>query len=251
MIVVKSPSEIEAMAKAGRVVAQVFEELAVFIRPGLTTKQIADHAEQIIRAAGAIPSFLNYGKPPFPGTICVSVDDEVVHGIPDNSRVIRAGSIVSTDVGALLEGWHADAARTYIVGETDPKIAQLVAETEQAFWKGFEQAQAGNRLGDVQAAIQAHATRFGYGIVRELTGHGIGRNLHEDPSIPNYGKKGHGPRLEAGMVLAIEPMLNLGTARVNILDDDWTVVTADGQASAHYENTIAITDDGPRVLTAL
>lgn len=251
MIVVKSPSEIEAMAKAGRVVALVFEDLANFIKPGLTTQAIADRAEQIIRSAGAIPSFLNYGKPPFPGTICVSVNDEVVHGIPDARRVIHAGDIVSTDVGALLDGWHGDAARTYPVGALDPKIAQLVTETEQAFWKGFAQAQVGNRLGDIQAAIQAHANLYGFGIVRELTGHGIGRNLHEDPSIPNYGKKGHGPRLEAGMVLAIEPMLNLGTARVRILEDDWTVVTADGKASAHYENTIAVTNDGPRVLTAL
>lgn len=251
MIQIKSPQEIEAMAKAGRVVAQVFEALESFIKPGLTTLQIANEAERIIRGAGAVPSFLNYGMPPFPGVICLSLDEEVVHGIPTAQRVVKNGSIVSADVGALLEGWHADAARTYLVGEVNEEARQLVKETEQAFWAGFEQAQVGNRLGDIQAAIQAHAEHFQYGIVRELTGHGIGRRLHEDPSIPNYGKRGRGPRLEAGMVLAIEPMLNLGTARVEILDDDWTVVTADGQVSAHYENTIAITDEGPRVLTAL
>ncbi len=251
MIEIKSPSEIEAMAKAGRIVALVFEDLATFIKPGMSTMQIADRAERIIRAEGAIPSFLNYGKPPYPGAICVSVNEEVVHGIPHTHHVIKDGDVVSTDVGAYLDGWHGDAARTYLVGNVDPEVAQLVRETEAAFWKGFEQAQVGKRLGDIQAAIQEHAELFGYGIVHELTGHGIGRNLHEDPSIPNYGKKGHGPRLEAGMVLAIEPMLNLGSAKVEILADDWTIITADGQCSAHYENTVAITEDGPRILTTL
>ncbi len=251
MITIKSTSEIEAMAKAGRIVALVFEELKTFIKPGVTTLKIAEVADKVIRAQSAIPSFLNYGRPPFPGVICVSVDDEVVHGIPSPNRILQDGSVVSVDVGALLDGWHADAARTYLVGEVSDAVAELVRETEASFWKGFEKARVGNRLGDIQSAIQTHAKRFGFGIVRELTGHGIGRNLHEDPPIPNYGKAGYGPRLEAGMVLAVEPMLNLGTARVAMLEDNWTIVTADGKASAHYENTFAITEDGPRILTAL
>lgn len=251
MIELKSQPEVEAMARAGRVVAEVFEALSALVRPGLSTKDLADEAERVIRAAGAVPSFLNYGTPPFPGVICTSLDDEVVHGIPSARRILEAGSIVSVDVGAYLGGWHGDAARTFLVGAVEEEVARLVAETERAFWLGVEQARPGKRLGDICAAIEAHAKACGYGIVRELTGHGIGRALHEDPSIPNYGKAGHGPRLQAGMVLAIEPMLNLGTARVELLEDDWTVVTADGKPSAHYENTIAVTDEGPRVLTAL
>lgn len=207
--------------------------------------------EAIIRGEGAVPSFLNYGQPPFPGSACVSVNDEVVHGIPSADRILKEGDIVSIDVGAYLDGWHGDAARTYAVGEISEEVAALIRNTEASFWAGFEQAKVGNRIGDVSAAIEAVARSFNYGVVKELTGHGVGTELHEDPQVPNYGRAGHGPRLQAGMVIAVEPMLNLGTARIDILDDEWTIVTADGKYSCHYENIIGITEDGPLILTKL
>lgn len=240
-----------SIAKAGRIVAMVLEDMKTFIRPGISTLDIDKRVESIIRGEGAIPSFLNYGTPPFPASACVSVNEEVVHGIPTAERILKEGDIVSVDVGAYLDGWHGDAARTIPVGEVSEEVAALIRNTEASFWAAFEMAKVGNRLGDISHAVEQVALEFNYGVVKELTGHGIGANLHEDPQIPNYGRAGHGPRLQAGMVIAVEPMLNLGTARIDVLDDDWTIVTRDGKYSAHYENTIGITEDGPVILTAL
>ena len=249
MVQLKSPTEIVKMQRAGRVVALVFEALTDLIRPGVSTFELDQRAEQVIRGEGAIPSFLGYGKPPFPGSICVSINQEVVHGIPSHTRLLKEGDIVSVDVGAELDGFHGDAARTYAVGQISPEVAQLIKVTEECFWIGFEQAQIGNRLGDISSAIAQHAESFGFGVVRELTGHGIGRHLHEDPDVPNYGRKGHGLRITPGLVIAVEPMINLGTKEIEVLDDEWTIVTLDGRQSSHYENTIAITKDGPIITT--
>lgn len=251
MIYLKSKEELNAMARSGRVVAKVFQAMEGFIRPGITTADIDLEVKRIIEGEGAIAAFRDYGDPPFPGHCCISVDEEVVHGIGRPDRMLEEGSVVSVDVGALLDGWYSDACRTFAVGKISPEIQGLLDCCERAFWKGFEQAKIGNRLGDIQAAIQAEALAGGYGIVKELTGHGVGRSLHEDPSIPNYGRAGHGVRLEEGMVFAVEPMFTLGSARIGILDDEWTIVTQDGKAAAHYENTFAITKDGPRILTCL
>ncbi|MDD2213427.1 MAG: type I methionyl aminopeptidase [Oscillospiraceae bacterium] len=249
MIEIKTMQEIEEMKPASRVVAEVLKDMKTFIRPGISTLDIDRRCEEIIRSFGAEPSSKNYGDPPFPGAVCVSVDDEVVHGIGRADHIIRDGMIVSVDVVAKLNGWHGDAARTYPVGTVRPEVLELIKVTEQCFWAGFEQARPGNRLGDISAAVQAVAVKHGYGIVRELTGHGIGREMHEDPEVLNYGHAGHGPRLQSGMVLAIEPMINLGTAAVEVLEDEWTIVTRDGKPSCHYENTVALTEAGPIALT--
>jgi len=249
MVQLKTSAEIEKMQKAGRVVALVFEALSDLIKPGVSTFELDRKAEQVIRGEGAVPSFLGYGTPPFPASICVSINQEIVHGIPSHSRILKEGDIVSVDVGAELDGFHGDAARTFPVGEISPEVAQLVKVTEECFWIGFEKSQIGNRIGDISSAIAQHAESFGYGVVRELTGHGIGRHMHEDPDVPNYGKKGHGLRITAGLVIAIEPMINLGTRNIEVLDDEWTIVTADGRQSSHYENTIAITPNGPIITT--
>ncbi len=252
MIHIYAPSEIEGIRRANEVVAKVLVELADFIKPGVSTLQINDYAEKIIRDAGARPAFLNYGEPPFPATVCSSVEDEVVHGIPRADRILKEGEIVSIDVGAELNGFYGDSARTYAVGTISEEKARLIRDTQRAFEAGMAAAKVGNRIGDISAAVQAVANEAGLGIVRDLTGHGIGRSLHEDPSIPNFGKAGRGPRLEAGMVLAIEPMLNLGTGRVTFDEEDgWTVRTLDGKPAAHYENTIAITAEGPVILSKL
>lgn len=249
MIRYKTKAEIESIHKSGLIVVDVFEKLQELIRPGVSTFEIDQLAEQIIRSHGAVPSFLNYGDPPFPGSICASINEEVVHGIPSKERILRDGDILSVDVGALLNGYHSDAARTYAVGTISDEVRKLMEVTEECFWKGFEQVRIGNRLGDVSAAIEEHATSHGYGVVRELTGHGIGKNLHEDPDVPNFGKMGHGLRIEAGLVIAVEPMINMGSRAVTIMEDDWTIVTLDGKPSSHYENTIAATQDGPLLLT--
>lgn len=251
MIHIRTKEEMEAIGRAGRVVAIVHEDMKTFVKPGISTLDIDTRVEAIIRSEGATPSFLNYGEPPFPASACVSVNDEVVHGIPSAERILQVGDIVSIDVGAYLDGWHGDAARTYPVGEIAPEVAALIENTEASFWAAFEKAQVGNRIGDVAHAVETVARKFNYGVVRELTGHGVGASLHEDPQVPNYGKPGYGPRLQAGMVIAVEPMLNLGTARIDILDDEWTIVTADGKFSSHYEHTIGITEDGPVILTKL
>ena len=249
MVQLKSSAEIVKMQKAGRIVAQVFDALQEIIRPGVSTYELDQRAEEVIRGEGAIPSFLNFGKPPFPGSICVSINEEVVHGIPSKHRFLKEGDIVSLDVGTILDGYQGDAARTFPVGKISPEVAQLVKVTEECFWIGFEQAKAGNRLGDLSNAIQMHAESFGYGVVRELTGHGIGRNMHEDPDVPNYGRKGHGLRIVPGLCIAVEPMITLGKKEIEVLDDDWTIVTADGKPASHYENTIAVTEDGPIITT--
>lgn len=251
MLRLKSSEEIQRIRNAGRIVALVLEAMKTLVRPGVSTLELDAEAEAIIRKAGAVPSFKGYGDPPFPGSICSSIDEEVVHGIPSASRILTEGQIISVDVGAYFEGFHADAARTFGVGAIDADKAKLIRITEASFWAGFAQAIIGNRIGDLSAAVQAVAEAEGYGVVRELTGHGVGRKLHEDPDLPNYGHPGRGLRLEAGLVLAMEPMINMGTRNIAILEDGWTIITKDRKPSAHYENTFAITPDGPVILTAL
>lgn len=251
MVQLKNSDEIGKIAAAGKIVAKVLAEMEQIIAPGISTLDLDSKARKIIENAGAIPSFLGYGTPPFPASICASIDNEIVHGIPRSDRILEEGSIISIDVGALLNGFHADAARTFKVGKVGDQAAELIEVTEKCFWQAFSLAVQGNRTGDLSHAVQACAENRGYGVVRELTGHGVGRRLHEEPDLPNYGRPGHGYRLEPGMVLAMEPMINLGSRHVMMLDDGWTIVTRDGKPSAHYENTFAITADGPVVLTKL
>lgn len=252
MIRLKSPEEIDRMRRAGAVVAAVFEKIAPLMLPGVTTYEIDRVAHEEIERHGAIPSFLDYPGEfsPFPAATCISIDSEVVHGIPSQERFLEDGMIVSVDVGAYLDEMHGDAARTYLIGEVDPEIRKLVEETEKSFWKGFEQAKIGNRIGDISHAVEAHVKPFGFGVIEVLTGHGVGYDLHEDPSLPNFGRKGRGVRLAAGMTLALEPMITLGSPRVQLEQDGWTFVTRDGKPSSHYENTFAITEQGPIILTA-
>ncbi len=251
MIIRKSREEIALMARAGAVVAAAHEEVAAQLRPGMTTLELDRVAERVIRGHGATPSFKGYRG--FPATLCTSPDDRIVHGIPSADDVLDEGTVISIDCGAIVEGFHGDSAVTWIVGgedTVDPEVATLVRATRTAMWRGLGQVVAGNRLGDVGAAIEAVADDHGFGVVREYVGHGIGRALHEDPSVPNYGTPGRGSKLATGWVIAVEPMFNLGSERTRTLDDGWTVVTADGSVSAHWEHTIAITEDGPQVLTA-
>lgn len=248
MIYLKSQREIGLMRQAGRIVALAHEEIKNAIKPGVTTQQLDEIAERIIRSHGALPAFKGYGG--FPGSICASVNEEVVHGIPGGRKLIE-GDIISVDIGVNLNGYFADAAKTHGVGEITPEAQALIRVTRECFYKGLEQCVAGRRLSDIGQAIQAHAEASGYGVVRDLVGHGIGTALHEDPQVPNYGPAGKGPRLQVGMVLAIEPMINLGTYRVKTLSDDWTVVTLDNSLSAHYEHTVAITETGFELLTVL
>ena len=250
MIQYKQKDEIRKMAAAGHIVAQVLEVMGEMVRPGITTGALDKKARDIIEKAGAVPSFLGYGQPPFPGAICASVDSEVVHGIPSDTRYLEEGSIISIDVGAYLNGYHGDAARTFCVGQVRPEVRQLVEITEACFWEAFKLAQPGSRLGDLSSAIQLLAESHHYGVVRELTGHGIGQNLHEIPDLPNYGRKGRGLRLEPGLVIAMEPMINLGGRQIKMEQDGWTITTVDGLPSAHYENTFAVTESGPVILTA-
>ena len=249
MLRLKSADDLSRIRESGRIVAEVLEQLGAMVAPGISTLELDAAAEAIIRRQGGVPSFKGYGDPPFPGSICASIDEEVVHGIPKASRILREGQIISIDVGAYLNGFHADAARTFAVGTIDEAKAQLIRVTEESFWAGLAQAIVGNRLGDISAAVQAVAESHGYGVVRELTGHGVGRQLHEDPDLPNYGHAGRGMRLEPGLVLAMEPMINMGSRHVSILEDGWTIIASDRKPSAHYENTFAITLDGPQVLT--
>lgn len=258
MIIKKSRREVEKMAVAGALVAKAHEAVREAVVPGATTKDLDDVAEKVIVGDGGIPSFKGYGGrhgsvPPFPGTLCTSVNDQIVHGIPSSDVVLREGDLIKLDCGAIVDGYHGDSAATWIVGGEDavaPGVARLVAETRRGMWAGIHQFVAGNRLGDIGAAVEAVANEHGYGVVREYVGHGIGRSLHEDPSVPNYGTPGRGNRLSKGLVLAIEPMFNLGSEETRTLNDHWTVVTADAQLSAHWEHTVALTADGPRVLTA-
>lgn len=246
-VTIKSAREIERMREAGRILSITHEELSKALKPGMTTWDIDHMGEEIIRSYGCIPSFLNYNG--YPASICVSVNDEVVHGIPDKKRFLQEGDIVSLDAGVIYEGYHSDAARTYGIGEITPSAGQLIEVTRQCFFEGIKFAKSGNHLGDISAAIQKYAESFGYGVVRDLVGHGIGANLHEDPEVPNFAQKRRGIILRPGMTLAIEPMINEGTPDVEWLDDDWTVVTEDGTLSAHYENTILITEGEPEILS--
>lgn len=246
-ITIKSEREIELMAEAGKILERVHNELEKALRPGMSTKDIDTLGEEIIRSYGCIPSFLNYNG--YPASICVSVNQEVVHGIPDKHRIIQEGDIVSLDAGVIYKGYHSDAARTYAVGEVSEEAKKLIQVTKESFFEGIKFAKAGNYLFDISGAIGRYAEERGYGVVRDLCGHGIGTALHEAPEIPNYVVGRKGVRLRPGMTLAIEPMINIGTHEVDWLDDDWTVVTRDGSLSAHYENTILITEGEPRILS--
>lgn len=246
-VTIKTPREIELMREAGRILAKVHNELGKIIKPGITTLEIDRVGEELIRSYGCEPSFLNYNG--YPASICVSVNEEVVHGIPSPKRIIKEGDIVSLDAGVIYKGYHSDAARTHIVETASEEASKLVEVTKQCFFEGIKFAKPGNHLHDISNAIGAYAEKFGYGVVRDLVGHGIGSHLHEDPPIPNYIIKSRGPKLLPGMTLAIEPMINAGTYKVSWLDDDWTVVTRDGKLSAHYENTVLITEDGCEILS--
>jgi methionyl aminopeptidase len=248
VIIRKSPDEIERMRRAGRLVGHTLTVVSEAVRPGVTLLELDALAEQTIRAAGAVPSFLGYHG--FPATLCLSPNDWIVHGIP-NGYALREGDILSIDCGAIVEGWHGDAAVTVGVGRVDEAARRLMATTEQAMWAGIAQVRAGNRLSDIGHAVERVAAGPGYGVVREYVGHGIGTRMHEEPQVPNYGRPGRGLRLDVGLVLAIEPMLNEGGPETEVLDDHWTVVTRDGSRSAHFEHTVAITPDGPEVLTLL
>ncbi len=249
MIIRKSPSELELMARAGRVVADLHEVLRDALRPGISTGHLDAIAERELRSRGAIPSFKGYRG--FPATLCTSVNDQIVHGIPSKDVLLREGDLVKIDAGAVVDGYHGDSAVTWIVGDSAPDGArELVETTRAALWDGLLAAMPGGRLGDISAAVERRALTRRYGVVREYVGHGIGRALHEDPQVPNYGRAGRGPRLSPGLVLAIEPMFNAGSPETRLLDDGWTVITADGSLSAHWEHTVAITEDGPWVLTA-
>lgn len=246
MIVLKTEQEIEYMRAAGRLVGQTLEVLKKAICPGITTRELDHMAEQFIRRAGAVPAFKGYCG--FPASICSSINEQVVHGIP-GPRQLQDGDIISIDIGVKLNRYYGDAAITLPVGEVDPAILKLLSVTEQALNKAIGQAIEGNRLSDISHAVQLHAEAYGYGVVRDYVGHGIGQRMHEDPQIPNYGPPGRGPLLKSGMTLAIEPMINCGTPDVEVLADDWTVVTVDRKISAHFEHTVAITDGEPEILT--
>ena len=238
------------MRGAGRILAGILDILHAELRPGITTGDLDAIAERMIRDAGAIPSFKGYGtNPPFPGSICASVNDEVVHGIPSRRRRLAAGDVVSIDIGCILDGWHADCARTWIIGDVPPEVSALVDATRRGMEAGIAAARPGNRLGDIGHAIETVAHERGYGIVRPFVGHGIGRSMHEDPQVPNYGAPGTGLRIEAGMCFAIEPMFTMGRDDVFVADDNWTVRTSDASLAAHFENTIAVTEGGPEILT--
>ena len=246
-VTIKSAREIELMREAGRILAKVHEELGKAIQPGMSTLDIDCLGEKLIRGFGCVPSFKNYNG--YPASICVSVNNEVVHGIPNKHHIIQEGDIVSLDAGVIYKGYHSDAARTHAVGQISPEAQKLIDVTRQSFFEGIKFAKAGNHLNDLSSAIQAYAESFGYGVVRDLVGHGIGSHLHEDPEVPNFSRNRKGIKLVPGMTLAVEPMINIGTPNVEWLDDDWPVVTKDGSLSAHYEHTILITDGEPEILS--
>ncbi len=246
MIVLKSRDEVEIMRRAGRVVARTLDLVGREIRPGMTTADLDALIEEFIRSEGAIPAFKNYQG--YPGSACVSIDDEVVHGIP-GKRVIKEGEIVSVDVGSIVDEFYGDSARTFAIGEISPEKAKLMEYTQKALMAGIDKARKDNKLGAISEAVQKVAESQGYGVVRQLVGHGIGRKMHEEPQVPNFGSANEGPVLKTGMVIAIEPMINMGTYEVKTMPDGWTVVTADGRPSAHFEHTVAITDNGPDILT--
>lgn len=246
-VTIKSEREIELMRISCKLLEEVHDELAKIIKPGISTWEINKVGEELIRERGGIPNFLNYNG--YPASICTSVNEEVVHGIPRKDRILHEGDIVSLDAGLIYKGYHSDAARTHAVGKVSPEVQQLMDVTKQSFFEGIKKAKAGNHLYDISNAIDEFIKPYGYGIVRELVGHGIGTQLHEDPQIPNFRQFRRGLKLRPGMTLAVEPMINLGRCDVEWLDDDWTVVAEDGLPSAHYENTILITEGEPEILT--
>jgi len=246
-VTIKSPRELELMREAGKILAKVHAGLEKELKAGMTTFEVDRLGEEMIRSFGCIPSFKNYNG--YPASVCVSINEEVVHGIPSKKRIIKEGDVVSLDIGVLHKGYHSDAARTHAVGEVPEPVKLLIERTRQSFFEGIKYAVAGNRLHEISNAIGDYAESFGYGVVEDLCGHGIGSHLHEDPEIPNFRQLRRGIKLRPGMTLAIEPMINMGTADVFWLDDDWTVVAADRSLSAHYENTIVITEGKPEILT--
>lgn len=248
-ISIKSEKEIELMRRSGNILAKVLKELEDYIKPGISTSDIDKRCYDIIKSYNCIPSFLDYNG--FPASICVSVNEEVVHGIPNEKNILRDGDIVSLDCGVIYNGYHSDAARTVPVGEITEEARKLIEVTRQSFYEGIKFARAGKHLHEISEAIQVYVESFGYSVVRDLVGHGIGKNLHEEPQVPNFKQKNRGPRLAEGMTLAIEPMINIGRYDVYWLDDNWTVVTEDGSLSAHYENTVLITEGEPEILTIL
>lgn len=246
-VTIKSQHEIEIMREAGHILATVHEELKKLVEPGISTMELNRYADKLIRQHGCIPSFLNYNG--YPASLCVSVNDEVVHGIPSKRRILKDGDIVSLDCGVIYREYQSDAARTYAVGNISEEAQRLIDVTKQSFFEGIKYAKPGNHLYDISAAIQKYVESNGFSVVRDLVGHGIGRQMHEDPQIPNFKQRGRGIKLRPGMTLAIEPMVNMGAYDVWFLEDDWTVVSRDGSYSAHYENTILITEDEPRLLS--
>ncbi len=247
MITIKNAKEIELMRISSRIVAETFEYVSTLIKPGISTGEIDQKIERFVLSKGAYPAFKGlYG---FPASACISIDEEVVHGIPSRKRILTEGQIVSIDVGVRFKGYYGDSAYTFAVGEISEEKKRLMRITWEALYKGIEQARVGNRLQDISATIQEYAESHGYSVVRDLVGHGIGKKLHEDPQVPNYGKRGRGPLLKAGFTLAIEPMVNMGTEKVYTRSDNWTIVTADHQPSAHYEHTVVLVDGEPEILT--
>lgn len=246
MITIKNSQEIASMKKSGQITAAAMEAAKAVIRPGVTTKEIDNAVHKAITSRGATPSFLGYGG--FPASACVSVNDEVIHGIPGD-RVIRTGDLVKIDVGAFFEGFHGDCAATFAVGKVSAEAKKLMDATRQSFYEGIKFARVGYRISDISHAVEEYAARFGFGIVRQWTGHGVGRQLHEDPEVPNFGKPGHGPRLLPGMTICVEPMINIGSYEVKVMQDNWTVKTIDHSLSAHYEHSILITTGDPVLLT--
>ena len=247
MITLKSPHEIDLMRRSGKITAAARALAGEMVKPGVTTQEINDAVERFIRQQGAVPSFLHYNG--YPASACISVNDEIIHGIP-GKRVLQEGAIVSVDVGAYIGGFHGDCAATFPCGRVSPEAQRLIDVTRQSFFEGIRFAREGQRLQDISAAVQTYVERNGFSVVREYVGHGVGAKMHESPEIPNYGRPGHGPRLLRGMTLAVEPMVNAGSAAITQLSDGWTVKTADGKWAAHYENTILITDGAPEILTA-
>ena len=253
MITLKTPDEIEIMRAANVIVAEVLSELRRRVQPGVTTADLDRIAEDMTRQRGATPAFKGYAPAGrvFPRSVCTSINDEVVHGIPSERRVLHEGDLIGLDFGVCYEGFYGDAAVTVAVGQADPEAERLMQVTEEALWAGIEQVRPGKRLGDVSAAIQERVERDGFSVVREFVGHGIGRRLHEEPQVPNFGKRDRGVRLREGMVLAIEPMVNAGAPEVRVKEDGWTAVTIDGRRSAHFEHSVAVTEHGPYVLSQL
>lgn len=247
MILVKNSEQLAIMRKAGRITGEAILVAREHIREGVSTKELDIRIREYIEKCGAKPSFLGYGG--FPGSACISLNDEVIHGIPDKNRILHEGDIVKIDVGAYYHGFHGDSANTFGVGKISEEAEKLIAATRESFFRGVAQAKAGNRIGDIGSAVFEYANALGYGVVKRYVGHGVGMELHEDPEVPNFGTAGRGPRLVPGMVIAIEPMINAGTYLVREMDDGWTVKTADGRLSAHYEHTVAITDGEPVLMT--